>query len=56
MQVFTCEQLLYSKNQLERHMRAGDLTGALRRPPYMQHNFEIKCLLFDFEALWPIPA
>jgi hypothetical protein len=28
-QVFLCEQLLYSKAELDRHMRDGDETGPL---------------------------
>ena len=36
-QVFVCEQLLYSKSQLDRHNRQGDETGPLAEGGFKGH-------------------
>lgn len=37
MQVFLCEQLLYSKSELDRHMKEGDESG-----PLAESGFKVK--------------
>lgn len=37
MQVFISEQVLYSKQDLERHQRQGDLTGPLAESGFKGH-------------------
>ncbi len=52
--VFVCEQLLYSKTQLERHNRMGDETGPLAESGFKGHPLCKFCKqrFFDSHELW----